>query len=64
MLGQPLNKLDIKATFTTAYGAPLVGWLLDFGTTTLNEKQQHDYKQHASDDPNNGYIVHAKPPFL
>ena len=38
--------------------------LLDFSTTTLDEKQQHNYKQHAGDDPNHYDIVHVKPPFV
>jgi hypothetical protein len=38
--------------------------LLDFGTTTLDEKQQHDYSQYGGDDSNDGYIVHVKPPFF
>jgi len=38
--------------------------LLDFSTTTLDEKQQHNYKQHAGDDPNDYDVVHVKPPFF
>jgi hypothetical protein len=65
VLGSRSTKLDMQSDFHHGNMVhPRQAALLDFGTATLDEKQQHDYKQHAGDDSNDGYVIHVKPPFF
>jgi hypothetical protein len=38
-------------------------WLVNLCAAALNEKKQHNYKKHAANYSNHGYVVHVDPPF-
>lgn len=64
MLGWSLNKPFYAKRLSPRLLQPVQAALLDFGTTTLNEKQQHDYERHAGNDSNDGNVVHVRASFL
>jgi hypothetical protein len=57
---RPVNLMQLRGAAKT----PPHTVLLDPCAAALNQKNQHDYKEHAANNANDGDTVHSNPPFF